>query len=149
MSAKRGRNASNSGKYNEESFCSYLDMAGLAYETQVKFVHPWKKDGRADVLIKGRKLVLVQNKNQNTNGTCDEKIPFQFDLARWSHHELKFEEFWLVLGGRYWGTEQGKLRILAYIRKAQELEAFMMGRVVSKVLIQPSKQLTTEIGLLC
>lgn len=148
MPKSRGRNAGDAGRYNEDSFTSYLDLAGLPYQTQVKFMHPWKKDGRADVLIMTTPRILVQNKNQNVSGTCDEKIPFQFDIARWSHAELVFGEFWLVLGGRYWSTEGGQLRVNAYCMKAKEFEALMMNRVTAKVLLQPSKSLTLEINKL-
>ena len=154
MAKKRGRNASLNGAYNEESFIGLLECAGYhytkkhipdvkEYNQQSWFSHPWGKRGQSDCMLQtsGGKIVLVQNKNQNVSGTVDEKIPFQFDIARWTLFDIKFDEFWLVLGGTYWRTDSGKLRIAAYKRKGVESDGMTQGRMISRVLLQPSKEL--------
>lgn len=158
MSKKRGRNASVNGRYNEDTFVGLLECAGYTltrkkvpevweYNQQSGFVHPWGKKGQSDCMLMTPcgKIAVVQNKNQNVSGTVDEKIPFQFDIARWSLFDLKFDEFWLVLGGTYWRTAAGQLRVDAYIRKGTETDAMTQGRMKSRVLLQPSSMLVKHI----
>lgn len=146
MPKSRGRNASRNGAYNEQSFTSLLDCAGVQYDSQFLFKHPWGKKGYSDVLITSRdsRIIVVQNKNQNVSGTCDEKIPFQFDIARWMLGEFLFHEFWMVLGGTYWSTTQGTLRVEAYERKAAEFRMFCP-QTKAYVFMQPSPELTLAI----
>ena len=146
MPKTRGRNASRNGAYNESSFSAMLECAGVDYDPQFCFSHPWGKRGFSDVMIHtaDSRKIIVQNKNQNVSGTCDEKIPFQFDIARWMLGEVLFHEFWLVLGGTYWTTCAGEMRVKAYNRKADEFRMFCP-QTKAKVLLQPSKELIEEI----
>lgn len=159
MSRKRGRNASRNGLFDELSFSCLLESAGYAesrsksptiagtYSMQAPFSHPWKLRGRADFCIRtfDQRLVLVQNKNQDVNGTADEKIPFQFDIARWTWPDFRFDEFWLVLGGHYWRTDGGKLRVDAFRMKSKETEALLNFRARFLVYLSPSKELAMQI----
>ena len=157
MPKKRGRNASRNGKHNEELFAAFLDVGGYElvdndpsvgqYTRQSLFSHPWGKKGKQDAFLVTwtGKRVLVQNKNQNGSGTTDEKLPFQFDIARWTLFDLHFDEFWLVLGGTWWRTKKGQQVVSACKRKGSETDAQTMGRMVSRVLLHPSSELTSLV----
>lgn len=157
MVKARGRRASKSGRHNEDLFACLLDAAGYEYVEdnpvagqycrQSKFSHPWGKRGKQDAFLVTHYgvRVLVQNKNQNGSGTVDEKLPFQFDIARWTLYDMQFDEFWLVLGGTWWREPHGERVIEALKRKAEETDAMVQGRMKSRVLIHPSSVLTKLI----
>jgi len=161
MGKTRGRNASLFGRHNEDTFeaklvdcgygesCDTHNLRTHSFTKQFPFNHPWKKRGKGDFLLRtpGDVLVLVQNKTQNKSGTTDEKIPFQFDVARWSLTELQFDEFWMVLGGVFWATPQGGVRVEAYKKKAKETDVLAMERMKSRVFLQNDKGLSFHLRL--
>ena len=141
----RGRRASKNGAHNEQTFLNLVEMGNIPFVQQFPFPHPWT-DGKGDVLLlptSGVRIV-VQNKNQNSSGTCDEKVPFQFDIARWAIPTFAFDEFWLVLGGTYWTTSQGGLRVAVYNKLAEEFNLRNMG-VTAKVFLHPSDEMLVAL----
>lgn len=118
MNRKRGRNASRSGLFGEDNFESILIAAGWAegnpdmfsderlYTRQYPVPHPYRessRSGRNDFMLHSSEHgVYVQVKNQDSSGTTDEKLSFAFDIAFFALAEIRFDQFWLVLLGKWW-----------------------------------------------
>lgn len=117
---KRGRRANASGQYGEATVESMCELAGfrvvpyLQYNgdtpmmvRQYPVPHPFRPDvprsGKNDfMLFSGVTKAYVQVKNQDRSGTCDEKLAFAFDIARFAVYDTPFDLFALVLLGQWW-----------------------------------------------
>ena len=165
MAKARGRNASNSGRYSEDTVEAMLRLAGFvvvnnkaqrdARPTAVRqypVPHPFRPDspraGKNDfMLFAGGVKVYCQVKNQTSSGTCDEKLSFAFDIARYAVNDEPFDVFALILLGTWWPNNP---HIIAWANsKASEFEALARGTrrdVSAVVLVGPgelSEWLTT------
>jgi len=155
MGSKRGRAANSSGKQGENTaealFIPYMPV--LMYKEwtneihypppvavrQYVVPHPWKggDDRRSTpkndfMLFLTDRTVYVQVKNQTSDGSTDEKLIASFEIARFAMGEARFDEFWLVLLGSYWGKH---MSLLAYCStyKCQEFHLLTSGMGVSAI----------------
>lgn len=158
ISAKRGKNAAISGRYGEDTIESLMICSGFPvcdfnrYDKttpmavrQYPAPHPFRpKEDRAGkndfMLFTGFKMIYCQVKNQNTSGTCDEKLAFAFDIARFGISELHFDEFALILLGTWWPSNLG---IIEYAeRKCREMEMLAQGvrnKITARVIMGPKE----------
>ncbi len=152
MGKKKGRNASTSGRHKELVLSQSLSLmkfdnvgrrsdktpGPMEYIEQPKVPHPWKKDGFGyqDFLVmsKSGRLVLIQSKNQDVNGTADEKIPAQFFFADYAAESVRFDEFWVVLQGKWWFTNLGNKRINGY----KKIAAMVNFKSDFKICVMPT-----------
>lgn len=156
MPKARGRNASNSGRYGEDTVEAMLRMAGFAITNnkllrdrrptavrQYPVPHPFRPEspraGKNDfMLFAGDVKAYCQVKNQTCSGTCDEKLSFAFDIARYAVNDEPFDVFALILLGTWW---QNNRHIVEWARaKASEFESLARGtrrKVSAVVLVGP------------
>jgi hypothetical protein len=157
MTKSRGRQAAKSGLYGEATIESMMMLAGFPVVDYKKYdgttpqavrqypcPHPYRpeKDVRAGandfMLFSGEINAYCQVKNQNCSGTCDEKLSFAFDIARYAIHDKPFDVFALMLMGQWWPENPG---IIEWAKvKCSEFEMLASGtrrKVTARVLVGP------------
>jgi len=158
MSNLRGKRASKSGLYGEETFSALLDMAGFttvswkkhdgstpAAVYQYPVPHPYRpsepRAGKNDyMLFTGKAKIYCQVKNQTSSGTCDEKLAFSFDIARYALTEQPFDVYALLLFGPWWAENPGIVEWAQ--RKCVEFEMLAGGtraKTTARVLVGPQE----------
>lgn len=158
MSKKRGHRAARSGLYAERTFLGMLKLVRYNITTkrnydgstpaalyQYPVPHPFRphtnKTGKNDCMLEtGVKRVYCQIKNQDSNGTCDEKLAFSFDLARYALSDEPFDLYVLILLGTWWPRNPGIIEWAR--RKCSEFEMLAGGRrcpVKAEVLVGPEE----------
>lgn len=156
MPRKRGRHAAQSGMYGEQTFLSLLEASRYSMYKASKYdgstpaaieqypvPHPFRPDssraGRNDVMLEtGLQRIYCQVKNQNQGGTCDEKLSFSFDIARYALSDQPFDCYSLVLLGVWWPQMPGIIEWAK--RKCSEFEMLAGGMrrtVTARVLVGP------------
>jgi len=152
----RGKRAANSGLYGEETFLSLLELTGFPVvswsnhhgETPVAIYqypvpHPYRPEevraGKNDcMLMTGESTIYCQVKTQNSSGTCDEKLAFSFDIARFALNDRPFDVYALILFGTWWPENPGIIEWAK--RKCAEFEMLAGGQrkqVRARVLVGP------------
>jgi len=90
------------------------------------------------MLFTGCDKVYCQVKNQDSSGTTDEKLSFAFDIARYALTDDPYEQFALILLGRWWPQNPGIIEWAT--RKCTEFEMLAGGTrasVRAVVLVGP------------
>ena len=154
MPKRRGKNAARSGKSGEDIVETMMSLAGFPVVTfknydgstpmcvkQFPVPHPYRPEhdraGANDfMLFSGEVAAYCQVKNQNSPGTCDEKLAFAFDIARYAVNDKPFDVFALILLGTWW-VDNPSIVDWARNTKCKEFESLSRGtrRDVSSVVI--------------
>ena len=156
MTKQRGRLAAISGQYGEETVEALMTAAGFPVVTypnhegstpiavrQYPMPHPYRPDdprsGKNDfMLFSGVIKAYCQVKNQNSSGTCDEKLSFAFDIARYGLSDDPYDLFALILMGTWWRDNPN---IVEWARKkCQEFEMLANGvraKVKATIIVGP------------
>jgi hypothetical protein len=158
MVARRGRNASIAGRYSEDVVESMFPLIGFpiysfaTYDGSTPSVvrqypapHPYrpteKRAGKNDFMIfTGVEKVYCQVKNQDGSGTCDEKLSFAFDIARYCLTDDRFDRFALILLGKWWPSHPGIIEWAQ--RKCTEFQMLAEGtrsRIKAEVIVGPKE----------
>lgn len=154
----RGRQAAISGQYGEETVEALMCSAGFTvvdynnYDgstpmavRQYPMPHPYRpedpRSGKNDfMLFTGVVKAYCQVKNQSSSGTCDEKLSFAFDIARYGLTDDPYDLFALILMGTWWRDNPS---IVEWARqKCQEFEMLANGvrkKVTAVVLVGPKE----------
>jgi len=156
MTKRRGRSAAISGQYGEETVEAMMTAAGFPvvdYKNydgstpvavrQYPTPHPYRPEeprtGKNDfMLFSGVVKAYCQVKNQNGGGTCDEKLAFAFDIARFSLSDSPYDLFALILLGTWWKEHPNIIEWAK--KKCQEFEMLAGGvraKVKASVLVGP------------
>lgn len=166
MSKRRGKNAACSGRYGEDTFEALLRLAGFVIVDndslrgeratavrQYPVPHPFRpnspRSGKNDfMLFVGKQKIYCQVKNQNSSGTCDEKLSFAFDIARYAVNDDPYDTFALILLGTWWRDNHD---IVEWAKtKATEFECLARGtrRTVSAIVLVGPNELSIWLNSL-
>ena len=162
---RRGRQAALVGKYAEDTVESIFVSAGYDVITfdewesqqispcvvkQYPVPHPYRtgreRAGKNDFMLINGYRCYIQVKNQNGSGTCDEKLSFAFDIAKFGVIQLNCTEFWLVLLGTWWPQNNGIIKFCH--RKCDEMRILTQSAgkcVTARVFVGP-KPLSTHLN---
>jgi hypothetical protein len=156
MNKGRGRSAAINGQYGEETVEALMTASGFPVVDYVHYdgstpvsvrqypmPHPYRPDdprsGKNDfMMFSGVVKVYCQVKNQNCSGTCDEKLSFAFDIARYGLMDDPYDLFALILMGTWW-RDNPNIVEWAW-KKCQEFEMLangMRSKVKAVVIVGP------------